>query len=87
MSCRLFEAALDAYFDDQLNADSAAGIREHLNACAYCRGRLAERQAVATLVRGIPSPSAPCRLWVRELAGIHSDREGFAALSRQLGNA
>ena len=87
MSCRLFEAALDAYFDDELNAESAACIREHLNACACCRRRLAERQAVATLVRAIPSFSAPCHLWVRVLTRIHSDREGFVALSRQLGNA
>ena len=82
MSCRLFETALDAYFDGELNAESAACIREHLDACACCRGRLAERGALATLVRAAPSYSAPCHLWATVLAQTHSVREPFVAASR-----
>lgn len=81
MSCRLFEAALDAYFDGELDADSARCIREHLDECACCRGRLAERRALADLVRAAPFYSAPCDLWARVLAQTHFDRAAFVALS------
>jgi hypothetical protein len=86
MSCRLFETALDAYFDGELNAESAACLREHLDACACCRSRLAERGALATLVRAAPSYSAPCHLWAAVLAQTHSAREAFVGDSLD-GNA
>ena len=82
MSCRLFEAAMDAYFDGELNAESAACIREHLDLCACCRGRLAERGALATILRAAPSYSAPCHLWATVLAQTHPAREAFVAASR-----
>ena len=82
MSCRLFETALDAYFDGELNVESAKCIREHLDACACCRGRLAERGTLATLVRAAPSYSAPCHLWATVLAQMDSAREAFVAESR-----
>ena len=82
MSCRLFETALDAYFDGELNAESANCIREHLDACACCRGRLDERGALATILRAAPSYSAPCHLWATVLAQMHSAREAFVAVSR-----
>ena len=67
MSCRLFEGGLDAYFDGELSADSSRVIREHLEKCAYCRGRLAERAAMAGLVRAVPVHPTPDRLRTRVL--------------------
>ena len=68
MSCRLFEGGLDAYFDGELNAQSSTVIREHLDKCACCRERLAERVALASLVRAAPFYSAPDHLRARVLA-------------------
>ena len=68
MSCRLFQSELDAYFDGELSADSSRVIREHLENCAYCRGWLAERAALASLVRAVPLHSAPDHLRTRVLA-------------------
>ena len=68
MSCRLFESELDAYFDGELNAESSRLIREHLEKCSYCRGRLAERAALARLVRAVPLHSTPDHLRTRVLA-------------------
>ena len=74
MSCRLFESELDAYFDGELSADSSRVIREHLEKCAYCRGRLAERAALASLVRAVPLYPTPDRLRTRVLAQAHRCR-------------
>ena len=81
MSCQLFEAALDAYVDGELDAGSATCIREHLDGCARCRRQLAVREALAALVRAAPSYLAPCDLWARVLAQTHADRERFVSLS------
>jgi anti-sigma factor RsiW len=81
MSCRLFECELDAYLDGELNAESSRVIREHLGKCTCCRGRLAERVALASLVRAAPFYSAPDHLRARVLAQ-HSDRGRFIAPSR-----
>ena len=68
MSCRLLESGLDAYFDNELSADSSRVIREHLEKCAHCRGRLAERAALARLVRAVPVHFTPDHLRARVLA-------------------
>ena len=68
MSCELVERDLDAYLDRELDAESSAGVREHVRTCAACRRQLAEREALARLVRGAPYYSAPDRLRTRVLA-------------------
>ena len=68
MSCRLLESELDAYFDGELDVESSRVIREHLEKCAFCRARLAERAALASLVRAAPSYVAPDHLRARVLA-------------------
>jgi anti-sigma factor (TIGR02949 family) len=68
MSCELVERDLDAYLDRELDAESSAAVREHVRTCAACRRQLAEREALAKLVRGAPYHSAPDRLRARVLA-------------------
>jgi anti-sigma factor RsiW len=72
MGCRLFERELDAYFDGELNAESTTAVREHLDKCADCRGRLADRAALASLVRAAPSYASPDHLRARVLAEVRS---------------
>jgi anti-sigma factor (TIGR02949 family) len=56
---------LDAYMDGELAADSTAAIRDHLDACAPCRQRLADREALGRLIRSVPPYEAPARLRAR----------------------
>jgi anti-sigma factor (TIGR02949 family) len=68
MSCETVERDLDAYLDRELDAESSTAVREHVSTCAACRRQLAEREALARLVRGAPYYSAPDRLRARVLA-------------------
>jgi anti-sigma factor (TIGR02949 family) len=63
--CDQVERDVDAYVDRELAADSAAAIREHLGACASCRQRVADREAIGRLVRSVPYFEAPDRLRAR----------------------
>jgi len=60
--CPDAERRLDAYLDRELVPDDAADLEEHLASCAGCRRFLAEREALARLVRRLPYYPAPDRL-------------------------
>ena len=68
MSCEHVERDLDTYLDNELDAATAMDVRGHLNECAACRRRVAEREALSRLVRAVPYYSAPDRLRARVLA-------------------
>jgi len=68
MSCEHAERDLDTYLDNELDAATAMDIHGHLNECAACRRRVAEREALGRLVRAAPYYSAPDRLRARVLA-------------------
>jgi len=53
---------LDAYVDNELEPGESAEIGQHLETCAMCRHRLAERESLGRLVRGAPYYTAPDRL-------------------------
>lgn len=62
MICVELERNLDSYVDCEIAADTATVIREHLRSCFACRQRVAERQVIGRLVRGMPYYEAPHRL-------------------------
>jgi anti-sigma factor RsiW len=62
MSCAQVEPDLDAYLDRELDEGSSKAVRDHLGECAACRREVAEREALARLVRAAPYYSAPARL-------------------------
>ena len=68
MSCEHVERDLDTYLDNELDAATAMDVRGHLNECAACHRRVAEREALGRLVRAAPYFSAPDRLRARVLA-------------------
>jgi anti-sigma factor RsiW len=53
---------LEPYVDNELERGESAKISQHLETCAMCRHRLAERESVGRLVRGAPYYPAPDRL-------------------------
>ena len=68
MSCEHVERDLDTYLDNELDPATALDVRGHLNECAACHRRVAEREALGRLVRAAPYYSAPDRLRARVLA-------------------
>jgi anti-sigma factor RsiW len=65
MTCALVERDLDAYVDRELDDESARRVRDHLDGCASCRERVAERDALGRLVREAQYYPAPDRLRAR----------------------
>lgn len=68
MSCETIEHDLDAYIDQELDSASAQIIREHLEGCERCRGRVSKHQALGRLIRSTPYFTAPQHLRARVAA-------------------
>ena len=62
MNCPEVERVLDAYGDDELAPAQAADVRAHLETCAACHKRVAERAELGRLIRRVPYYAAPDRL-------------------------
>ena len=67
MSCEHMDRDLDGYVDRELDVESVKAIRDHINECAACRRKVAEREGLSRLVRAAPYYSAPDRLRERVL--------------------
>ena len=74
MKCADVARDLEAYVDRELDGDSIAAIRSHVSACASCRQRVAEREALGRLVRSVPDRLAPDRLRARVVADVQRRR-------------
>ena len=70
MICELVERDLDAYVDRELDGDAEALIRSHVERCAMCRHRIAERIELSRLIRSAPYYPAPDRLRARLSATV-----------------
>jgi len=79
MSCHDVERDLDPYIDRELDPESAALLREHIDGCVGCRRRVGEREALGRLVRAAPYYSAPDGLRARVAA-----RTARAASTRRI---
>jgi anti-sigma factor RsiW len=62
MNCHDADRLLDAYIDHELGPAEAASIADHIEGCAACRQRLANRESLGRLVRSVPYHAAPTRL-------------------------
>jgi anti-sigma factor (TIGR02949 family) len=82
MMCDDVARDLEPYVDRELNGDSLATIRSHLSACASCRQRVAEREALGRLVRSVPYRLAPDRLRARVVAQVERRRSVHHLLTR-----
>jgi anti-sigma factor RsiW len=65
MTCDDVERDLDSYVDRELEPGAAAAVCDHLEGCAACRARVAERRALGRLVRSAPYYQAPASLRAR----------------------
>jgi predicted anti-sigma-YlaC factor YlaD len=75
MNCQDVVSRLDELVDDALPAQEAAVVRDHLEACAACRGELQEIRGLLEQVRGLPDEIEPERdLWPGIAARLESRR-------------
>jgi anti-sigma factor RsiW len=74
MMCDEITHDLDAYVDRELDAEAIVAVRSHVGACASCRQRVAEREALGRLVRSVPYRVAPDRLRARIVAQVQRRR-------------
>lgn len=70
MMCELVERDLDAYVDRELDRDAEAAVRGHVEGCAICRHRVAQRIELSRLIRSAPYFPAPDRLRARVSAQV-----------------
>ena len=65
MDCREVEGLLDAYLDGELEPAVSTSVRNHVDACAACRERLANLESIGRMVRRAPYYQAPDALRAR----------------------
>jgi len=65
VDCREAEGLLDAYQDRELESAVSTSVRDHVEACAACRQRLATREAIGRMIRRAPYYQAPEALRAR----------------------
>jgi anti-sigma factor RsiW len=65
VDCREVEGLLGAYLDGELEPAVSASAREHVDACAACRQRLASLGSIGRMVRRAPYYQAPETLRAR----------------------
>jgi anti-sigma factor RsiW len=65
VDCHDVEGLLDAYQDRELEPAVSTSVREHVDACAACRGRLANMDALGGMIRRAPYYQAPEALRAR----------------------
>jgi anti-sigma factor RsiW len=65
VDCPEVQGLLDAYLDRELEPAQSSSVRDHLEVCATCRQRLADREALGRLIRQVPYYTAPAGLRAR----------------------
>ena len=65
MDCREVEGLLGPYLDAELEPAVSASVRDHADACAACRQRLATLESIGRMVRRAPYYQAPDALRAR----------------------
>ena len=69
MNCHEAARLIDPYVDDELAEAEAASVVDHIEGCAMCRQRVAERESLRRLVRSMPYHAAPARVRASIAAG------------------
>jgi anti-sigma factor RsiW len=65
VDCHEVEGLLDAYQDRELEPAVSTSVQDHVDACAGCRGRLANMDALGRMIRRAPYYQAPEALRAR----------------------
>ena len=65
MECREVDGLLGAYLDGELEPAVSTSVRDHADACAACRERLANLESIGRIVRRAPYYQAPEALRAR----------------------
>jgi anti-sigma factor RsiW len=73
MRCRQYKAFASAHLDGRLTPQEAMKYGQHREACATCRGDLAELQQVSRVLKSMMQPEAPRQLRPELMAMIATE--------------
>lgn len=86
MNCGEMTDTLTAFVDGYLDGAEGAAVKEHLSACAGCRGQVRWLEAMKVAAKAVPAPTIPGELKATLLkeARQASRRKRARAMSRWL---
>jgi anti-sigma factor RsiW len=87
MNCHEAASLIDLYVDDELAAADAASLVDHIEGCALCRQRVADRESLRRLVRSVPYHAAPAQVRLSIAAGPRRSRMSSHVLAWAAGLA
>ena len=62
MNCREMTETLTAFVDGYLDGAESLAVKEHLSACAGCRGQVRWLEAMKAAAKAVPAPAIPGEL-------------------------
>ena len=87
MNCHDAARLIDPYIDDELAEADTASVVDHIDACALCRQRVADRESLRRLVRSVPYHAAPARVRMSIATGPRRSRMSSHVLAWAAGLA
>jgi anti-sigma factor RsiW len=87
MNCHEAALLIEPYVDDELAPAEAASVANHIEGCALCRGRVADRESLRRLVRSVPYHAAPARVRTSIATGPRQSRRSSQVLAWAAGLA
>ena len=74
MDCREALPLIHEYLDDDLEAEDASGLRQHLNDCRDCSALLRQYEQVEALARVLEKPKPPAGMTASIMAALPPER-------------
>ena len=77
LTCTEIQDTLEAYLDDELDADMSASVASHVESCAACQDEVRFAQAVSGALHELPKPDPPSEIFDAVAAHVraHPNRE------------
>ncbi|MYB02118.1 hypothetical protein F4X90_20925 [Candidatus Poribacteria bacterium] len=72
LTCAEVQDTLEAYLDDELDADTSASIASHVESCATCQDEVRFAQAISGALHELPRPEPPPKIFDAVEAYVHA---------------
>ena len=72
LTCTAVQDTLEAYLDDELDADTHASVASHVESCAACQDEVRFIQAISSTLNELPKPEPPPKIFDAVQAYVHT---------------
>jgi anti-sigma factor RsiW len=76
MNCERARELMSAFYDQELEPDIEAAVREHLESCPECTQHLAQFKELSRLAADMRQPQVPAGMWSAIDASLDAQRRG-----------